>query len=182
MSMSEIDKELVQYLRVVRTHLGDEMSADAMADALRDLAASPVAKASRGQVPVAVVELDAIVEALEVATNDILSATEEIETASADMNTSAAEQVSGAVTRIYEAMNFQDITGQRVTKVKKILGLVEQDLSGQFDGGGSVDGGDTQNGDNQNGGNQDDRLLNGPGLAGSTNSQDDIDALFASSE
>jgi chemotaxis protein CheZ len=75
--------------------------------------------------PTATDELDAIVGATEEATNGILQAVEAIEGLTGDMDPAVAEKISEAVTQVYESCNFQDITGQRITKVVKALKHIE---------------------------------------------------------
>jgi chemotaxis protein CheZ len=77
----------------------------------------------------AVDELGAIVAATEFATEQILTAAETIEAsvAAAPDNDAAATTVE-AVTSIYEACNFQDITGQRITRVMMLLRDVDERL------------------------------------------------------
>ena len=80
-------------------------------------------------IPLATDELDAVVGATEEATGTILDACEALEKVSGAVPPEAAEQITGAVTRIYEACNFQDITGQRITKVVKTLKHIEERVS-----------------------------------------------------
>ena len=75
--------------------------------------------------PTATDELDAIVGATEEATNGILQAVEIIEGLTAEMTPEIAEQITDAVTQVYESCNFQDITGQRITKVVRALKHIE---------------------------------------------------------
>lgn len=75
--------------------------------------------------PTATDELDAIVGATEEATNNILQAVEVIEGLTAEMEAGVAEKITDAVTQVYESCNFQDITGQRITKVVKALMHIE---------------------------------------------------------
>jgi chemotaxis protein CheZ len=75
--------------------------------------------------PTATDELDAIVGATEEATNGILQAVEIIEGLTGDMDPEVAEKITDAVTQVYESCNFQDITGQRITKVVKALKHIE---------------------------------------------------------
>src|SRR3546814_345608 len=75
--------------------------------------------------PAATDELTAIVGATEQATHTIFEAVEGIETLTAQMDPALAGQVSAAVTSIYEACGFQDITGQRITKVVTALQKIE---------------------------------------------------------
>src|SRR3546814_10175717 len=46
------------------------------------------------------------------------------------MSPELAEKITDAVTRVYEACNFQDITGQRITKAVKALQHIEQKVAG----------------------------------------------------
>jgi chemotaxis protein CheZ len=80
-------------------------------------------------IPLATDELDAVVGATEEATGTILDACEALEKVSGSVPPEAAEAITGAVTRIYEACNFQDITGQRITKVVKTLKHIEDRVS-----------------------------------------------------
>lgn len=75
--------------------------------------------------PTATDELDAIVGSTEEATNGILQAVEVIEGLTADMAPEIAEKITDAVTQVYESCNFQDITGQRISKVVKALKHIE---------------------------------------------------------
>jgi chemotaxis protein CheZ len=78
-------------------------------------------------------QLDAIVDATEDATNNILAAAEAIDTdlqrlqknASDEDDLVVLENLGGEVIKIFEACNFQDLTGQRVTKVVEALKHVE---------------------------------------------------------
>ncbi|MBX6321388.1 MAG: protein phosphatase CheZ [Rhodospirillaceae bacterium] len=76
--------------------------------------------------PGAADELDAVVWQTEQATGTIFSAVESIEGALPEMPPQAAARVTEAVTRIYEACGFQDITGQRIAKVMRALVEVQR--------------------------------------------------------
>ena len=75
----------------------------------------------------AVDELDAIVTATEVATDRILTATEELDDLADKLDKGETDGKAGgaaiaaATTAIYEASNFQDVTGQRIAKVMSLL-------------------------------------------------------------
>lgn len=131
-------------------------------------------------------ELDSIVMATEDATNTILDASERIEelaqTLARDAHDDPDVQVVCAkigdyTTTILEASNFQDITGQRVTKVVNTLRFIEERIMEMINIWGvdsfidmpvSVD---ERTGDN--------KLMNGPAAMGEEKiTQDDIDALF----
>lgn len=75
--------------------------------------------------PTAANELDAIVQATADATNEIMDATETIERVCETLEGESQDSLMDATTRIYEACGFQDITGQRITKVVKALKEIE---------------------------------------------------------
>ena len=77
-------------------------------------------------IPSATDELDAIVTHTEEATGAILDAAEKLEELAASSDKKTAETITEAVTSIYEACNFQDITGQRITKIVKALKHIEE--------------------------------------------------------
>ncbi len=78
-------------------------------------------------------ELDAVVSGTAQATQKILAATEEIDQAADNLSAAlkgkieqgAAQDIRDLVIRIFEACNFQDLIGQRVTKVMATLKLIE---------------------------------------------------------
>ena len=130
--------------------------------------------------PTASDELDAIVGATEQATNGILEAVETIEGLTQEMTPEVAEKVTEAVTRVYESCNFQDITGQRVTKVVKTLQQIEASVVGLL----AAFGDESSPTDKPAApapaeAAEDHELLNGPQLPGEATSQADIDALLA---
>jgi chemotaxis protein CheZ len=75
----------------------------------------------------AVDELDAIVTATEVATDRILTATERLDDLAAKLDAGETDgkdggaEIAEVTTAIYEAANFQDVTGQRIAKVMALL-------------------------------------------------------------
>jgi len=124
------------------------------------------------QIPRAGQELDAIVKATESATNTIMEAAEEIMAAADD-----SETINDACMRIFEACSFQDITGQRVTKVIGTLEYIEDRLGSLQSAWGPDLGAQPANteaapGEDETG------LLNGPQLEGEGVSQDDVDRMF----
>ncbi len=138
-------------------------------------------------IPKATDELDAIVSATEQATNDILDAAEQIETM-AEEHPEMGDRLMEVTTRIYEASNFQDITGQRVNKVVNMLKHIEQkvgDLARTFGleleeaaepQGEAAEAPATAPDDER----PDADLLNGPQQEGTAKNQAEIDALLAS--
>ncbi|MDW8443925.1 MAG: protein phosphatase CheZ [Acetobacteraceae bacterium] len=97
-----------------------------IAAAKREIAALRVEDIKIAFIPSATDELDAIVEATAKATHEILDSCETLEAVHAGLNGPDAEAAQAAVTRIYEACSFQDITGQRITKVVRTLKSIEE--------------------------------------------------------
>jgi chemotaxis protein CheZ len=134
--------------------------------------------------PSATDELDAIVGSTEEATNGILQAMESLESLTPEMAPEIAEQVTAAVTQVYEACNFQDITGQRITKVVKALKHIESKVDALVAAFGDeiakYKAAHPQADKAAEDPMSDQALLNGPQLADKAGKQDDIDALLAS--
>lgn len=132
-------------------------------------------------IPMATDELDAIVAATEEATGTILDCAEKLENIGATLDDKDSEAVTDAVTRIYEACNFQDITGQRITKIVKALKHIEDKIGNLVNAMGEqmnivIKDDETEAVDEEI---IDKELLNGPALPEDAVSQDDIDALLA---
>jgi chemotaxis protein CheZ len=136
--------------------------------------------------PKAADELDAIVAATADATNAIMDATEIIEAAMSGVEGETRDQLLDATTRIYEACGFQDITGQRITKVFGSLKEIETRIDALL----TAFGGDVTTGKpikalktkkkTDKKVLTDEDLLVGPQKVGEANTQEDIDKLFAS--
>lgn len=135
--------------------------------------------------PSATDELDAIVGSTEEATNGILQAMESLEALTGEMDPAMAEKVTDAVTQVYESCNFQDITGQRITKVVKALKHIESKVDALVAAFGDEIAKYKSTHPNQEKPVAEDpmsdkALLNGPQLPDNASKQDDIDALLAS--
>jgi chemotaxis protein CheZ len=96
-----------------------------IACAKEEIAALRVDDITDNHIPFATDELDAIVEHTATATNAILSSCETLDDVAAGLTGDAATSLQDATTRIYEACSFQDITGQRITKVVSTLKTIE---------------------------------------------------------
>jgi chemotaxis protein CheZ len=127
-------------------------------------------------------ELDAIVGATETATNDILDAAEQLESLSGELTPDQAQRLTDFTTKVYEACNFQDITGQRITKVVRALKHIEERIEALVSAFGpeastamTAEEPPPQ-GDDPPVSDQD--LLNGPQLPEQAADQAAIDALF----
>ena len=134
-------------------------------------------------------ELDAIVGGTEHATEQILTSAEEIDQMAHtlgprlkdEQNQALVADMQERVIKIFEACNFQDLTGQRITKVVGTLKFIETHIVRMMEIWGGLEAFKdiapetiaTREGDT--------RLLNGPKVAGEVGhaSQDEIDALFA---
>jgi chemotaxis protein CheZ len=136
--------------------------------------------------PKATDELDAIVGATEEATNAILGAMENLEAIAGDLPPELGEKVNEAVTQVYEACSFQDITGQRITKVVNALKHIEtkvEALVAAF--GDEIAKYRTAHPEQEEAPEEsrpvsDADLLNGPQLPDDASKQAEIDALLAS--
>ncbi len=130
-------------------------------------------------------ELDAVVKATEEATEIILDATEKIDDLAAKIRNSAdneddraaADDISELTIKMIEACNFQDLTGQRITKVVSALNYVEARINAMIDIWGDEDIAqvDASVADETD---TDKNLLNGPAMSGEGIDQNGIDALF----
>jgi chemotaxis protein CheZ len=132
-------------------------------------------------------ELGAIVLGTETATNSILAAAEKIDDLSSNLSSrlsggdqEIAREILDHVISIFEACNFQDITGQRISKVVNAMRFVEERVHHMIDIWGGLESFkdvETVDDSRRQG---DAALLNGPALASDkgVTSQNDIDALF----
>jgi len=133
------------------------------------------------RIPAATDELDAVVDHTAEATGTILDAAESMEKLAAGLPRETGNLIAGAVTRIYEACNFQDVTGQRINKVVVTLKYIEQKIDallGAF--GDSAD--DLEKRSVLPALDEPRQLLHGPQLPKDANNQADIDAILASFE
>lgn len=153
--------------------------ADYVTNIKREIGALRANEIYRARLPVAHDELGNVVNATQSATNTIMAAAEEILGATHDDFETYRDFVQEKVLAIFEACSFQDITGQRITKVVDELSQVEKRLSrfaeavNARDQSGQVDPEDAAKQARKEA-----LLLNGPQNADVAVSQDDIDALF----
>jgi chemotaxis protein CheZ len=125
-------------------------------------------------------ELDAIVGATETATNSILDAAEKLELLSEELAPEVGPKLTEQTTLIYEACNFQDITGQRITKVVRALKHIEERIDALVVAFGPEvqASGSTRPASDEKAPPSDQDLLNGPQLPDKAHDQASIDALF----
>jgi chemotaxis protein CheZ len=131
---------------------------------------------SETRLPDASNHLDEVVEATAVAAETIMDAAEEVSAIAEDLEGDVKERLEAASMKIFEASSFQDITGQRVTKVVETLKYLEIKLGELAK---SIDDADHDEDAHLS---DDERhhkdLLAGPQLTDTANDQDAIDALF----
>lgn len=134
-------------------------------------------------------ELDAVVNSAEQATQQLLDSAEQIDEAASALSSVLKQEQHHALTldiqdqvvRIFEACNFHDLTGQRITKVLATLKLVEDHVARMKEIWGDIDAFKVSvapaPAPEQH---RETALLNGPKLDGDQGhaSQADIDAIF----
>ncbi len=157
----------------------------------REVAALKAADPDDDEIPLARRELETVVEATDTAANEIMNLSEEIQAAAdnirdeaSDSNTKNIEAhcdvLDEAATNLMMACGFQDLTGQRISKVVNALTHLEGQIDGLFEtlgiSQGTGEGGlhafapDDKRPDTD--------LLHGPQDEGEGISQADIDAMF----
>lgn len=152
----------------------------------------------------ATVELEAIVTQTETATGEILEAAEKIQEVLWTLREEGANEtqcdiIESKIIDVYTACSFQDLTGQRSSKVVRLVGYVEKRVSAMMEILGLADE-DGQKGtakpDTRETANESDageayqegdtrsdaHLLHGPALDGEAIEQDDVDALFGGAD
>jgi len=151
-------------------------------------------------------ELEAIVTQTETATGEILEAAEKIQEVLWTLREEGANEtqcdiIESKIIDVYTACSFQDLTGQRSSKVVRLVGYVEKRVSAMMDilGLSSKESDAESSSTAQQSSNQseelstaeayqegdersDAHLLHGPALDGEGIEQDDVDALFGGGE
>jgi chemotaxis protein CheZ len=151
-----------------------------IAAAKQEIASLQVEDINGTFIPSATDELDAIVEATARATNEILDACETFESVSSAIGGEMADKLQEATTRIYEACSFQDITGQRITKIVSTLKTIEDRISVIVNTFSDRVPGEVRQRPPAPEPTGEAALLNGPQLPGNGVDQAEIDRLLAS--
>ncbi len=183
---------VTEVIRAVLTTISDDLTAKeatllreveelgrTIAVAKSEIAALRVDDITDHDIPFATDELDAIVEHTAHATHAILESCETLDAVAETVSGEPAAKLQDAVTRIYEACSFQDITGQRITKVVTTLKVIEEKVAhiiSTFGPSIEVQGHTAATVAS------DADLLNGPQLPAHAMDQSDIDKLLASFE
>lgn len=137
---------------------------------------------SHRDIPDAGEQLDAIVAATEDAASTIMDAADNVMSIAGEVDTEQAERLEAVSTELFQASSFQDLTGQRITKVTRTLNHLEERLSALAEAIGDeyvAPPEDDIEVDDQGVAVNDSDLLHGPQLEGEGNSQDEIDAILA---
>lgn len=136
---------------------------------------------SNNRIPEMGRELSAIVEATEGATNTIMESAEAVLSLEAKDLESYQEAVSEQMMGIFEACSFQDLTGQRVTKIVETVEIIEKrinllcDMLNMENLAGEVPEDAEFAAREQR---KKDLILNGPAMDGEGTNQSDIDKMF----
>lgn len=139
-------------------------------------------------------ELDAVIGATEKATFAIFDACDAIGAIAGQSEAATSAQLNDQITKIYEACNFQDITGQRIAKVVRTLKHIESKVDMIVAAFGSevrqnhaprlaklaAEDAEATHYEPMSAVEADQQLLHGPQLPGNAMDQDEIDRLLAS--
>jgi chemotaxis protein CheZ len=180
---------ITEVVRAVLTTISDDLTAkessllreveelgQMIANTKSEIAALRVDDITDHDIPFATDELDAIVEHTAHATDAILESCEMLDEVSATVSGDAAAKLQAATTKIYEACSFQDITGQRITKVVTTLKTIEGKVAHIVSTFGKTAAEARVAADHVT---TDADLLNGPQLPAHAMDQSDIDKLLA---
>jgi chemotaxis protein CheZ len=151
-----------------------------IASAKSEIAALRVDDINVSHIPFATDELDAIVAHTASATNAILESCETLDEVGTAVSGEMAAKLTDATTRIYEACSFQDITGQRITKVVATLKTIEEKVASIIAAFGDRSDITTDTLPVVSPIAAEVSLLNGPQLPTAAMDQSDIDRLLAS--
>ncbi|MFM2045676.1 MAG: hypothetical protein RLY86_4252, partial [Pseudomonadota bacterium] len=165
--------------RILRREL-QELSSH-IAQTRREIAALKPDDPSANRIMLATEELDAILQATEHATTEILNGSERIQSVADRLRKDQpdlASMLDNEVIEIMTACSFQDITGQRMTKVVNTLRYIERRVHAMIQIWGGLDEEAGQINDDPRDARPDAHLMHGPPLKGGIR-QDAVDALLA---
>lgn len=161
-------RELLQFIGAAKTEL---------------LSMQPKSLTER-DIPGAHDQLDAIVSATEETAGVIMDAADTIGELAGEVDEKASVKLMDVSTQLFEASSFQDLTGQRITKVTRTLKHLEERLGALAEAIGDdyVAPSEEEEIERDDAGEvvHSEDLLHGPQLEGEGNNQDEIDALLAS--
>ncbi|MFP5516201.1 MAG: protein phosphatase CheZ [Alphaproteobacteria bacterium] len=163
--------------------------------AKQEIAALQPAEIRDEHIRTATDELDAVIGATEKATFAIFDACDAISAIAGQSDAETAAKLNDQITKIFEACNFQDITGQRISKVVRTLKHIESKVDMIVAAFGSEvrqnhaprlaklaaeDAEAAVHYEPMSVEEADKQLLHGPQLPGNAMDQDEIDRLLAS--
>jgi len=172
-------EEFVTEGEALRAEVAD--LADVITRARQEISALEEHGVKGRHIPAATDELDAIVAHTAAATDAILEACECLDDTARKLGPPGGDAVQASTARIYEACSFQDIVGQRISKVVATLRMIDTKvahLKGMLDDrtarGRTSDPlhGEAQTYEQQ-------VLLNGPQLVAAAMAQSEVDRLLA---
>lgn len=128
-----LDSSVYSELREIADYISDTR------DEIRNLQANDI---KNNRIPEAGKELDAIVQSTEEATNSIMEQAERLIAADTSDVEAYKGEVNDAVMKIFESCSFQDLTGQRISKVVETLDFIDHRISRLADviGGSDTEG------------------------------------------
>jgi len=158
-------REIVEYIQKTKQEIGHLQA--------NDLRTKHIPQAGH--------ELSAVVSSTEEATTKIMECAELILEADSSDPDTYQQTVNGKVMDIFEACSFQDLTGQRITKVVDTLEHIEKRVSRFASAIRAKDSDETiSEQEAKHKKRKEDLLLHGPAREGEGVSQSDIDALLNS--
>tara|TARA_X000001036_G_scaffold137302_2_gene130079 strand:- start:1459 stop:2055 length:597 start_codon:yes stop_codon:yes gene_type:complete len=149
-------------------------------EARREIGNARVSEIGGKHIPTATDELDAVVEATADATGKIMDACDVINEKAAEAGGEAGDAISAEVIKVYEACSFQDITGQRITKVVTTMKTIEEKVDRLLKSLGETLPIEETQAEEEDARSEDEKLMNGPQMDDQAISQDEIDKLLAS--
>ncbi len=173
--------EAGKHVGVLRRELM-EMAAS-IEQARREVAALRPADGAGDKILSATNELDAIVISTERASFEILNAAERLMDLAGKLRAAGADpglcgEIDGEVNNIFTACSFQDLTGQRTSKVVNALRYIEQRVIAMINIWGEDGLAGMAVAEENTDKRPDAHLLNGPQLDGHGVSQADVDSMF----
>jgi len=173
-------RSLESYFKSIDLTLYEECQslADYIDDARHEISSLSPDNSDTVGIPRAELELEAIVQQTESATNTIMESAERIMEADPGDTEGYTTVVNDAVMQIFEACSFQDITGQRISKVVSTLQHVEERVAKLVNILGVMDKSNETESPAREEVDEDKALLNGPALEGEGIDQSEIDSLL----
>jgi chemotaxis protein CheZ len=146
----------------------------------QEIGALQVNELKHTRIPAAGLELDAIVQATEKATNTIMGSAETVMAADTSDAEAFKALVDAKMLDIFEACSFQDITGQRIAKVVETLEHIEARVSRFAAAVHTKDmAGALTDHERERETRKQKLMLNGPQLEGQGIAQNEVDQLFS---